>query len=249
MNFFDCNAFFGLPATGALLPVETAGKLTLEMSRAGVEKALVWHISQHDVDAQVGNRLLAEAIQPYPQLYGCWALLPNQTGEYFSPEVLFQEMKANKIRALRVFPVQHLFLLTRISLGQYLEAITERRIPLLVSLRRDCTWHEIYHLLEEFSNLLCVICDHGPWGMDRMFRPLLETYPHVYLETGQYMTDGALEALVKDYGADRLLYGSGFPEAEFGGMMLTIKHAHLSQAEKEAIAGGNLERILAEVHL
>jgi hypothetical protein len=49
-----------------------------------------------------------------------------------------------------------------------------RRIPLFVSLRRGMDWQGIYALLATFPDLVCVICDHGCWGMDRMFRPLLE---------------------------------------------------------------------------
>jgi hypothetical protein len=37
MRFFDCNAFFGLPAIRPLMPVPTA-----EMDRAGIEPGVGW---------------------------------------------------------------------------------------------------------------------------------------------------------------------------------------------------------------
>ena len=55
-----------------------------------------------------------------------------------------------------------------------------------------------------------------------------------------------IKALVEAYGAQRLLFGSGFPESYLGGMMMALKHAQVSDAAKEAIAAGNLERMLAE---
>jgi len=97
--------------------------------------------------------------------------------------------------------------------------------------------------------LVCVICDHGCWGMDRMFRPLLERYPNVHVDIAQYLLDGGIECLVADYGARRILFGSGFPESYMGGMMLALKHARIPDEAKIAIAGENLERILGEAQL
>jgi uncharacterized protein len=121
------------------------------------------------------------------------------------------------------------------------------RIPLLLSAARGANWDILYALLAEFPGLVCVVCDHGCWGEDRRFRPLIERYPHVYVDTSQYLLDGGIEAFVQDYGPERMLYGSGFPVSHFGGMMLAIRHAKITEDAKAAIAGKNLERLLAEV--
>jgi predicted TIM-barrel fold metal-dependent hydrolase len=76
---------------------------------------------------------------------------------------------------------------------------------------------------------------------------LIERYPHVYVDTAQYLLDGGIEAFVADYGPDRLLFGSGFPASYLGGMMMAIRHARIADEAKAAIAGKNLERILSEV--
>jgi predicted TIM-barrel fold metal-dependent hydrolase len=44
-----------------------------------------------------------------------------------------------------------------------------------------------------------------------------------------------------------MLYGSGFPRSHHGGMMLALRHAQITEEDKQAIAAGNLERILSEV--
>jgi predicted TIM-barrel fold metal-dependent hydrolase len=69
------------------------------------------------------------------------------------------------------------------------------------------------------------------------------------VDTALYLLDGGLEALVADYGARRLLFGSGFPEQHFGGMMMALRHARIPDEAKAAIAAGNLERILQEAAL
>lgn len=249
MEYFDSNAFFGLPARRPLAPVATAEDLLAEMDVAGVDRALVWHIAQHDVAPQTGNALLAEAIAPHQRLVGCWTVLPNQAREFPSPSELFRQMQAARVAALRVFPDSHRFLLNEVSMGELLGALAEHRIPLFLSIKRGCTWSTVYSLMAAFSDLTCVVCDHGCWGEDRAFRPLLERYPNVYVDTAQYLLDGGIEALVADYGPHRLLFGSGFPESHFGGMMMALRHSRVTAEAREAIAHGNLERLLEETQL
>jgi predicted TIM-barrel fold metal-dependent hydrolase len=155
-------------------------------------------------------------------------------------------MEEARVAALRIFPNTHRFLPNAVTLGDILDRMVVRRVPLFVSVRRGLDWPGIYALLAEFPDLVCVICDHGCWGMDRLFRPLLERYPNVYVDTAQYLLDGGIESLVAEYGASRLLFGSGFPESYFGGMMMALQHAQIPAEAKAAIASGNLERILQE---
>lgn len=248
MKFFDCSAFMGRPARrGVFPPIATAGDFLSEMDFCGVDRALLWHIAQLDASPQAGNSLIAAAIQEQPRLWGCWSILPNQAHE-FSPFANFlAEMQQSRITALRAFPLDHHFLLNAVAMGSWLEPMAAHRLPLFLSVRHGANWDIVYQVLSEFPDLVCVICDHGCWGEDRRFRPLLERYPHVYIDTANYLLDGGIEAFVADYGPERLLFGSGFPTSHFGGMMMAIKHARISEAARAAIAGQNLERILSEV--
>lgn len=195
------------------------------------------------------NRLLTEAIAGHPRLIGCWTILPTYGLEYIAPETMFAEMKAAGIMALRAFPNTHKYLLNALSMGEMLNAMVEHHVPLFLSVKRGVAWRDVTQLMAEFPELVCVVCDHGRWGEDRMFRPLLERYPNFYVDTAQYLLDGGIEALVTDFGARRLIFGSGFPDSYIGGMMMAIKHAKIPQAAKQAIAHGNLVRILSEVVL
>jgi len=246
MFFFDCNAYFGLPSLRPPLPVPQAEDLHVELQRSGVSKALVWHIAQHDASPQAGNQLLAEGIAPYDNLTGCWAILPNQAREFPAPREFLEQMRIARVRAVRMFPDSHKFLLNRVSMGDWLEVFSAHRVPVLLSLSYGTSWQTLYSILAEFPEMTTILCDHGCWGEDRLFRPLLEAYPYVYVDTAQYLLDGGIESLVRDYGSSRLLFGSGFPNQYIGGMMLAIRHALISPEAKAAIAGDNLERLLAQ---
>jgi hypothetical protein len=249
MRFFDCNTYFGLPAVRPLAPIHDAAELLSEMDRCGVDQALTWHIAQHDASPQVGNRLLEDGIRPYPRLSGCWTILPDQAGEFPPVNEFITQMRLARTAALRVFPLTHHHPLNKVAMGSWLSAMTARQIPLFLSVARGANWDIAYHLLGEFPNLVCVICDHGCWGEDRRFRPLIEAYPQVYIDTSQYFLDGGIEDFVARYGPERMLFGSGFPDSYFGGLMLAIARAEIPEDAKEAIAGGNLTRLLGQANL
>ena len=86
-------------------------------------------------------------------------------------------------------------------------------------------------------------------GQDRYFRPLIERYPRFYVDTTRYECDGGIAAFCRKYGPERMLFGSGFPDIPFFGGVLTLMHADIPDGAKEAIAGGNLRRLLEEVAL
>jgi hypothetical protein len=257
MQFLDCNCYFGLPykppASPAMCP--TADDLVAALERAGIEQAIAWHIAQHDGSPQYGNALLAAALPGRKRLLGCWTVLPDQTGE-MPVEELLSAMKTNGIVALRAFPVAHRYIFNRETMGRLLDAMTERRIPLIYSVRRvpagsggQVVWAEIHRLMAEFPKLTVIVTDHGSWGCDRYFRPLLEKYERFHIDTAIYFLDGGIEDVVARYGAARLIFGSGLPERYPGGMMLAVRHAEISEKDRALIAGGNLARLLKEVQL
>jgi predicted TIM-barrel fold metal-dependent hydrolase len=153
------------------------------------------------------------------------------------------------VKALRAWPGEHRFLLRREVFGPVLDMMVERRIPLLAHAPGGVSWENCYDLMADFPELVFVLLDTGVWGMDRYFRPLVEGYPNVRVDLTTYWQDAGIESFVERYGADRMLFGTGFPVWDHGGMMLTLKHAEITEEQKTAIAGGNLDRMLGEVAL
>ena len=250
LTFFDANLCFGRPIRTVYQPAETAADLQRVMAQAGITKGLVWHFAQHDYAASDGNQFLAKAIAGRKNLYGCWTILPPQTGEVITPD-FFRRMQRNRIIALRVFPDYHRYLLNRVVFGKFLDEVTERHIPLLLSLEKNSvTWPVIYQFLAEFPNLTCILCDIGIWNSDRFTWPLLETYPNVFLETSLLaLEDGGIEETLARYGAERLLFGSNFPERYPEAAMLAVQHADIPAADKEKIASANLEGLIQGAQL
>lgn len=253
LTFFDCSTYIGLPAVEPRLgpagaPVDADG-LIAEMDRAGIARALVWHVAQRDHDVATGNQLLAEAIGPHERLLGCWSLLPPQTHELGDADELLRAAADAGVKAFRAWPKTNRYLLRGEAMGEVLERMIAARMPLILSLPEHVEWANVYDLLAEMPELTVILADLGCWGQDRFFRPLIERYPNVYVELSGYFVDGGIEAFVGDYGARRLLFGTRFPECYHGANMLMLAHAEISDADKQAVAAGNLEKLIAEVKL
>jgi len=250
MRFFDCNCFVGLPMRGAVKPAATADELLARMDRAGIERALVWHVAQRDYSVPEGNALLAKAISGHhDRLVGCWSFMPNPWGELPEPAEFCERMAEANVRALRAFPNLHGFQLRSETCGPILEAAVERRIPVILPVRSAVGWRATYDLLAEFPDLVCILSNINTFGSERQFPALIQRYGGTYLDISEFILDGGIEAFAQRFGARRMLFGTAFPDRGHGGMMLALKHAEIGDEDKQAVAAGNLERILAEERL
>jgi predicted TIM-barrel fold metal-dependent hydrolase len=162
-------------------------------------------------------------------------------------------MRSSNVRALWAWPSLHHYLLDTTTFGPLLEEMVSRSVPLFLPQTEQsggrAGWALASDLLGAFPRLVLVVTDQSVWGQDRYFRPLLDRYPNLFLETSHYELAHGLSALHKRYGAERLLFGSAFPRRYVGGAVYQLVQSDLPQAAIEAIAGGNLRRLLGGVVL
>ncbi len=253
LKFFDASMFLGRETKRKTYkPALSADEIISVMDVYGIEKALVWHVSQKIYSVPEGNRILGRLVADNDRLYGCWVLLPPQTQEIPSSNELFCGMKSEGIYALRVFPGDHHnFLMNRQSFGSLMDEVSQRHIPVMVSIENRIRDYEmIYGIMKDYPQLTLIICDTGAWGQDRLHLPLLEGYENVYVETSFISCqDGIIKSVVKKYGSRRLLHGSGFPVREPLSAMLSLMHEDIDRQAKEDIAYNNMQRIIDGVIL
>lgn len=247
MMFFDANARIGNTMHEALPDV--AG-LIAEMDRNGVDYALVRETAIDTWGAITANREIAKTIasDASGRLTGVWCILPSQCDELPPPDEFLGSMKAARIGALTLFPFDHRYIPCRLTLGKMIDAATERKIPILLH-GMAYHWQEIYDFVKEFPNIYGIVNAGNKWGSDRMIRPLLEQYPNIKAELAGYWVPEGIYDMAKKYGAERIVYGSGFPGYNHGNGMLQIRHSGLSQEENALIAGLNMKNMLEAAEL
>ncbi len=258
MKFIDCSASIGLASVNKYIvnhedyiicekvdQAANADELLREMDRCGIDEAMVYHQSVVDVAPTYGNAQLFSDKKTYTgRLKAVLAMLPSITDSEHTVEKLLEKMKNYNIFGLRAFPKADRYMLDRITCGDTLDMLIEKKIPLYLSPNND--WEHIYAVMKEFPQLTVIITNYGLWGSDRFFYPLVNAYKNVYVDTSDFQEVRGIEAFVNKFGSERMLFGSNFPSDNIGGPITTLIGAKISAKDKENIAHLNAERLWAE---
>ena len=254
MKILDCNLCYGASINGTPPQgCDTFGALLAELGRAGISGGLLRCRYSDTAGVNYGNGMLARDLKAGREagfdLTGVWAALPPFTGETPAPEALPAAMRQNGIGAVYLAPGVHRYEPTALVLSSLLDVLQHRRIPVILNTALGISMPQIYALLERFPSLTAVVGDADCWPNARRLYPLAETYPNVYLDLAYVMDAGGVEDMVSRFGAEKLLFGTAFPDRYTGSMLAVVRSAAIREAERALIFGGNLERLLGEEDL
>lgn len=249
LEFFDCNCSFGMRAImnpGSFYRVED---LVNRMARYGIKRALVYHSMAREYSPSIGNKMLMDEIKNYPFLVPVWTVMPHHTQEFPQPYELIEQMKANGVKVVTMFPsmMDQAYSLAEWNCGELFKVLEEHRVPLLLSFDQ-ITWNELHDLLRNHPKLN-VILTNVNYRIDRNIYALLGMFDNLFIETHGYKVHRGIEEICNKFGAHRLIYGSGMPVFSGSAAVAMINYAQIGQKEKEMIAYGNLEALLREVRL
>jgi len=246
IKFIDTNVWIGKlmnDENGISVSIE---ELLKKMKELNIKKAIVYHVIQRDVYPDYGNKILLEEISNKEELYGVLTVLPSQTEEI--KKDMFKNLKQKKIVGFNFFPKKHNFILNKINFGDFFSELEYKRFPVFFDLSGGLDYKEINLILSDFPGLTCILTNIGIWNTDRYTWPLLEKFENVYIESSLLsLQEGGIEETVKKFGAERIVFGSGFPERYFEASILQLVHSEISEKDKEKIAYKNVERIIERI--
>lgn len=242
LDFFDCNCQIGragAPVAGG--PV-TAKEIVDVLAPMGIRRALVYSVVAKELHPNEGNPLVLDDVKESP-LVPCWAALPSSTGEQGTPAEFVAKMQENGVKAVRLFPATHSFCLADWCIGPLLEELEVKRVPVFVE-SAQTNYDQISGALKAFPKLRLTVI-RPAYRSDRFIYPLMEKYEHFSIETSNYAVSGGIEAICRRFGSSRLIFGTATPYYSAGAAVSPITYADIDDTDKQAIAGGNLERLLA----
>jgi len=247
LHFFDCNCSIGRTGYPHLLDIPDIHGLRQEMKIAGIEEALVYHTAARDAHPPLGNSMLLEEIKGIKELHPTWVVIPHHTEEMPQPQELIQEIKEKGIKAVRMYPTRnyHSFSLSEWSSGELLAKLEQSRIPLFLDIE-IVSWEDVHNVLKNYPKLPLIISNCS-YRHNRYIYPLLEKHKNLYIEISRFMGAGAIENLVKLFGAHPLLFGTNMPQYTGTAAVALVTYADIEDKDKEAIAGRNLRKILEEM--
>ena len=246
IRLIDVNCRLGegpAPREGA--PRAAADCLAL-MDEWHVDKALAWHAAAQYADPVKGNLLLAEETGGSERFSPQWAVLPALWDALPAPETWLTEMKKNNVKTVRLFPKQYGHSLRRYAAGELLDALAACHVPAFIALDQLDGWDALYDLCRDYPANRFVLCSPG-YRCLRYLIPILNECDNLYVETSNFLTHDGLREFCRWQGAERLLFGSGMPEASLAAAASQLLLSDISDGEKALIGCGNAERLLAEV--
>lgn len=249
MDFFDSNCSIGMRSIfikGSFCDVDS---LITEMNKCNISDALVYHSLAQEYQTIIGNDTLMSKIKKFVNLHPVWVVLPNNTGEFYNPEILLKLMKLNNVKMVRMFPGKdyHNFSIFNWCCGTLLAMLNEHRIPIMMGMEQlDYDYNVIYNLANEYKDLPLILTN-AVYKSDRYLYPLLEKFNNVYIETSTYKVYFGIEAICNKFGAKKFIFGTGLPIFSAGSAVATINYLTLKDEEKNLIAEGNIKRLMGDI--
>jgi len=254
MRFFDSNCYLGrFNHWGGTQPT-TAESLLETLDHHGIHEALVVSSLARENHPLDGNEEVLKLTRGQPRLHPAWAALPPTSREMPSPCTLLDEMEERAVRALFVFPKQYGFSLDDWCVDSLLGPLADRRVPLFIcpnGLLTEATppdqvdWPNVVRICRAFPDLPVVVTECRTFLTLRLVYQALDACPNLRLDMSAYWVHGLLEFVVREWGAERLLFGSGLPTRNPSAALAQVAYADLPAAEVSVIAGGNLRRLLS----
>ncbi len=246
LKYFDCNCSVGRVRYPHIYDISDAIGLIKEMDTAGIEEALVYHTVAREADPVLGNRMLYEEIEGHKRLHPVWVLVPHHCGEFPKPKKLLKKLEANGVKAVKMYPTKdhHSFSLEKWCSGRLLSALAEARVPLMLDIE-IVWWETIAKLLKDYPKLPLIVVDAN-YRHNRFTYPLFERHKNLYVELSRHFGAGVLEDVAKRFGSRRLLFGTNMPRYTGTAAVSFLTYADIPHKDKEAIAGGNLRKLVKE---
>ncbi|MCR5485801.1 MAG: amidohydrolase family protein [Clostridiales bacterium] len=254
MKIYDCHLTYG--ASVNIQPYkncDTFSDLLDAVDVSEIDGGLVRCRYSDNVGVRYGNGFAARDVRSALDkgifMRGVWAVLPPYTDETPKPEALFDEMKKNNIGAVYINPSVHRYVPDMLTLGKTLSVIEENKIPIILSTEYGVSMELIYKIMRAFPRLRALISDTDCWPNARRLYPLISEYENAVLDLSYVMDAGGIEDMTSRFGAEKLLFGTGFPARYPGSVLAMVRGADISERERELILGKNLENILSEANL
>jgi len=233
-DLFDVNMRLGSSGIHGELALD-AGGLLREMDRFCIGRGLASHWECEEYDVVLGNEALASELGP--RLTPAWGVLPG--------EPFLDLLAAREPAAVRLAPArqQSNFSLAGWCAGDLFDFLQQHAVVTLIA-SADIGWNDVATLLENFPRLPLVVLETG-YRADRYLFPLLKRFPTLHFDSSTYLAHRQLEAFVESHGPDRILFGTRLPLYTPAASLGVLASSRISDADRLAIAGGNLRRLLA----
>lgn len=241
----DCNAPFGPSLFGH--PVDAAGLLA-ELDRLDIDGAVLAPQKPPGYHLGPANLAAREAAAAHPDRLWWWSRVDPWQGPA-AADALRRDLEAGA-RGLFLHPAQELFAINDPRVDPLLEVAAAAGKPVLVAgghVRVSMAW-QIADLAGRFPGVSLVATSGGQINVSGVAladaERTLREHPNVWMETSGIYREDFIEDMAAAVGAERIVFGSGAPPYTRDLEVKRGQWAHLDDAQRAAILGGNARDLL-----
>jgi len=237
----DMNTYFGAyPRMKIDLSLETLERL---IEQNGVAKVVTLSLKGVLYDHVEGNAETLRKCSESGNLIPAATLDPRK---YTGDATDVHTLASQGFKMLRLFPDLQGWPLRFAPVRSIARGLHKTHMPLMVNMLTYGSATEIVDLVGKHSFPL-ILSGIGYWVLSEAI-VLMKNTKNVFVETSHLDSPDAVETLVSEVGADRILFGSNAPMTYFRGPYLSVANADISDHAKEMIFHLNAEKMLGGVN-
>mgnify|MGYP006277683905 CR=1 FL=1 len=252
IKFFDAFCTVGRHLRSKAGEPFSADDLLAGMDRVGISEALVVDCLSRESHPAHGNRRVRQVVEDRPRLHPAWSALPHGgADEQVRPAELIERMRRHRVGALFLFPAQHGYVLSDWAVDDFVAPLAHAGVPVFVNFNQAgnlaldaCRWDELADFCRRRPDLPVVLTEWRIRRRNRLLYRALDACPNLHVELSGYWLYRGIEYLTKNWGAERLIFGSNWPHLGQDCTAATVTMAEVSEADRRLIAGDNLRRLI-----
>jgi uncharacterized protein len=255
MRYFDANAMLGphfAPRGDGSFP--GAADILREMDFCGIDEALVYHGLAREYDLGIGNRELMKCVRESARLHPCWVVGVAQEGSMPPARRLMDALAANGVEAVRLFiggllsdsPV-----LDPLLYGELFGELEARGFPMLLEFEGSSSVSakdiaQLDEILRSFPGLQVVLLSPRTTGLEmKLVAARMEKFANLHMGLSGFHGNYLIEDMTARFGPGRFVFDTCYPWFNSAQVKIALSYAGISPEAREAIAHGNLERLVS----
>jgi len=243
--FYDALIYLGRDARLEAYQVSDLSSIRRMLDKYRIAKALVAAYAARDLDPAYGNDLVFAAAEQDTRLVPCPAVIPNSGLEVGNEAEYVAGLVRRGARCVSFYPQSFGTGLDRRVVGDLFAAIERHRLPMSLF---ETGAGGAASVAADYPGIAVII--HRPDSRNRTLLPMLRAASNLFVSLmPNFCPYRGLEVLVNEFGAERFVFASGYPEAEPGAPVSQLLYSELSDTDRDKIAWGNLAALIGGVRV
>jgi predicted TIM-barrel fold metal-dependent hydrolase len=247
LEIVDAHGHSG-PYRNFYIPDPGADGIVSVMDRCGIEVACLSSNLAIGPDWITGNRMTAEAVAAHPDRLIGYAVANPQEPRLIRDE-LTRNFDERGMRAVKLHPDLHAHPIDGLGYEPVWEFAAERGCPVLSHTFHGSRYNDpvaFGPLAERYPDVPIILLHSGSRteAFEGAIR-LVNQHPNLYLDlSGSFSTGFWIERMVREAGADRVIWSSDIPFIDLRYSLGRVVFARLTREEQALVLGGNIRRLL-----